>query len=80
MGKLSAYQKGLKRFLRYKLGNSRDLCKINRWIQVYDHWYNNGRYHLSIQAYPEVRYAGKQDECWYDQLAKALKLEDVLTI
>lgn len=80
MGKLSAYQKGLKRFLRHKLGDSRDLCEINRWIQVYDHWYNNGRYHSSIQAYPELRYVGKQDECWYDQLVKALKLEDVLTI
>ena len=34
LGKLSAYQKGLKRFLRHVLGDSRDLRKINRWIKV----------------------------------------------
>lgn len=80
LGKLGAYQKGLKRFLKHKLRNSRDLCEINRWIQVYDHWYNNGKYHQSIQTYPEERYSGQRDAGWYDQLVKALKLEDVLTI
>jgi len=80
MGKLSAYQKGLKRFLRHKLENSTDKNKINQWVKVYDHWYNNGKYHTGIQTYPEERYAGKRDESWYDQLVKALKLEEVLTI
>lgn len=80
LGKLGAYQKGLKRFLKHKLRNSRDLFEINRWIQVYDHWYNNGRFHQSIQTYPEERYSGQRDAGWYDQLVKALKLEDVLTI
>ena len=80
LGKLGAYQKGLKRFLKHKLRNSRDLCEINRWIQAYDHWYNNGRYHLGIQTYPEERYSGKRDESWYERIVKALKLEEVLTI
>ncbi len=80
MGKLSAYQKGLKRFLTHILENSRDKNNINQWAKVYDHWYNNGKYHTGIQTYPEERYTGKRDESWYDRLVKALKLEDVLTI
>jgi len=80
MGKLSAYQKGLKRFLTHILENSRDKNKINQWVKVYDHWYNNGKYHTGIQTYPEERYAGKRDESWYNRLVTALKLEDVLTI
>jgi hypothetical protein len=80
LGKLSAYQKGLKRFLRHQLGRSRNIAKINHWIRVYNHWYNNGRYHSSIGTYPEVRYSGKRDERWYENIVKALKLENVLTI
>lgn len=80
MGKLSAYQKALKRFLRHQLGRSRDIAKINHWIKVYNHWYNNGRYHSAIETYPEVRYSGKRDEMWYENIVKALKLENVLTI
>ncbi len=40
MGKLSAFQKALKRFLRHQLGRSRDRRKINHWIGVFVHWYN----------------------------------------
>lgn len=80
LGKLSAYQKGLKRFLRHQLGGSQDIEKINYWIEVYVHWYNNGRYHSAIGTYPEVRYSGKRDEAWYERIVKALKLEDVLTV
>ena len=80
LGKLSAYQKGLKRFLRHMLGRSRDQRKINHWIKVYNHWYNNGRFHSVIGTYPEVRYSGKRDDAWYDNLVKALKLENVLIL
>ena len=68
MGKLSAYQKALKRFLRHMLGGSRDIAKINHWIKVYNHWYNNGRYHSAIDTYPEVRYSGKRDDSWYPNI------------
>jgi len=80
MGKLSAYQKGLKRFLRHKLGQSRDHSKINKWIRVYNSWYNNGRYHSGIKTCPEARYSGQVDEKWYECIVKALKLEDALTV
>ncbi len=39
LGKLSAYQKGLKRFLRHHLGNSRNRTEIDKFIRVYNHWY-----------------------------------------
>lgn len=80
MGKLSAYQKGLKRFLFHKLERSRDQTRINQWISVYDHWYNNGKYHSRIDTYPEVRFSGKRDGSWYERFVKALKLENLLTI
>lgn len=80
LGKLSAYQKGLKRFLRHKVGDSQDIDLINYWIGVYNHWYNNGRYHSVIDTYPEVRYSGKREGNWYANIVKALKLENVLTI
>ena len=80
MGKPSAYQKGLKRFLRHKLGPSRNRAKINKWIKVYNHWYNNGRHHSAIDTTPEARYSSQPDTKWYDRLVKALKLEDILTV
>jgi transposase InsO family protein len=79
LGKLSAYQKGLKRFLRHRLGSSRNKTEINKWIRTYNTWYNNGKYHSSIGTYPEERYSGQRDEKWYVRLVKALKLEDFLT-
>ena len=80
MGKLSAYQKGLKRFLFHKLGRSRDKIWINHWMQVYDHWYNNGKYHSGIESYPEQRFTGERDDSWYEPLVKALKLDDMLSM
>jgi transposase len=80
LGKLSAFQKGLKRFLQHKLGTSRDIHLIDHYIDVYLHWYNNGRHHKGIDNYPEVRYSGKRDEEWYEKLVKELKLEEVLTV
>lgn len=78
LGKLSAYQKGLKRFLRHQLGRSRNRTKINKWIRVYNNWYNNGKYHSAIETYPEERFSGQRDENWYKKLVKALKLENIL--
>ncbi|MDG6225195.1 MAG: hypothetical protein QCI82_06745, partial [Candidatus Thermoplasmatota archaeon] len=78
LGKLSAYQKGLKRFLRHQLIGSRDRSRINHWIGVYNDWYNNGKYHSVIGCVPEDRYSGQVDGNWYVKLVKALKLENVL--
>lgn len=80
LGKLSAYQKGLKRFLRHQLGRSRDKTKINKWIKIYNNWYNNGKYHSGIGTYPEEKYSGQRDKNWYTKLVKALKLENILTV
>jgi len=80
LGKLSVFQKGLKRFLRHRIGKKRDISKINHWIDVYVHWYNNGSYHSSIGTYPEIRYSGERQENWYEKLVRALKLDNVLTM
>lgn len=80
LGKLSAFQKGLKRFLYHKLGPSRDIHQIDRYIDVYVHWYNNGKFHSAIDTYPEERYSGQRDLEWYNHLVKSLKLEDILAI
>jgi hypothetical protein len=80
LGKLSSYQKGLKRFLRHKLGPSQDRAEIDRWIIIYNDWYNNGRYHSSIGTVPEVRYSGRSDDNWFVRFVKVFKLEKVLTI
>lgn len=80
MGKLSAFQKGLKRFLYHKMGSSRDFHEIDYYIDVYVHWYNNGKYHSAIATYPEERYSGQRDIEWYNHLVKSLKLEKILVI
>lgn len=80
MGKLSAFQKGLKRFLHHNLGISRDTHEIDHYIDVYVHWYNNGKYHSAIDTYPEERYSGQRDVEWYDHLVKSLKLEEILVM
>lgn len=80
LGKLSAFQKSLKRFLYHKLGPSRDIHQIDCYVDVYVHWYNNGKYHSAIDNYPEERYSGHRDLEWYNHLVKSLKLEDILAI
>jgi len=59
---------------------SNDLNEINRLIEIYNVWYNNGKYHSAIGTRPEMRYSGKRDETWYDQLIKDLKLEELLHV
>lgn len=78
MGKLSAFQKGLKRFLYHKLHSSSDIHEIDYYISVYVHWYNNGKYHSAIASYPEERYSGQRDIDWYNHLVTSLKLDEIL--
>jgi len=80
MGKLSAYQKNLKRFLKHRLGNSRDVRDIERNIKIFNLWYNHGRKHRVIHSYPEEKYSGKRDVQWYEKLVKMLKLENILAL
>jgi len=78
MGKLSAYQKGLKRFLVHKVPDSQDPVEINVQISVYNDFYNNGRFNAGTGGVPEERYSGTPDRHWYGRLVKALKLERYL--
>lgn len=80
LGKLSAFQKGLKSFLRYRLGNSTDPQAIDECIAIYVDWYNNGKKVSTTGCYPEERYSGKRDSGWYMRLVKKLKLEHILPI
>ena len=79
MGKLSAFQKGLKGFLFHTVGESLDKKLTDHYISVYVPWYNNGRYHVGIDNYPEVRYSGERDDEWFEKLVEGLKLEEILT-
>ena len=78
MGKLSQYQKKMKRFLSYRLGGSRSRQRIRIEIRTWNLWYNNGKYHSVIKGYPEMLYSGKTETNWYMKLIKRLKLEEVL--
>lgn len=80
MGKLSSFQKGLKRFLHHNLKGSCNKDDIDYYIEVYVHWYNNGKYHSGINTYPEERYSGQRDVDWYNHLVKSLKLEEILVM
>jgi hypothetical protein len=80
MGKLSAFQKGLKLFVDFRTRGSRNRRQMDRWIRVYVDWYNNGRYHQGIGTRPESRYSGQCDGKWYERLVKSLKLTEVLTV
>ena len=72
MGKLSNFQKGLKRFLRHRLENSIDLYAIDECISIYVDWYNNGKKVSTTGYYPEERYSGKRDTGCYARLIKVL--------
>jgi hypothetical protein len=68
LGKISAYQKGLKRFLRYKLGNSCNRILIKVLLRAYNLFYNNGRYHRITKGIPSQIYSGKRDENWFNRM------------
>ena len=80
MGKLSAFQKGLERFLHHKLQTSRNIHEIDYYISVYVHWYNNGKYPSVIESYPEERYSGQRDIEWYNHLVTNLKLNEIIVM
>ena len=80
LGKLSAFQKGLKRFLIHRLERSTDKHEIDESIRIYVSWYNNGKKVRTTKCYPEERYSGSRDLRWYERLVKALNLGWILPI
>lgn len=80
MGKLSAFQKAMKRFLHFHISDSRKKSEINTYIEIFVKWYNNGKYHSAIRTFPEERYAGHRAEDWYESIVKDLKLDEILTV
>ena len=60
LGKLSNFQKGLKSFLRHRLGRNRDPAAIDESIAIYLNWYNNGKIVSTTKCCPEERYSGKR--------------------
>ena len=80
LGKLSAFQKGLKHFLIHRLGRITDKEAIDECIRIYVDWHNNGLKIRTTKCYPEERYSGRRDPHWYERLVKALKLEWMLPL
>jgi hypothetical protein len=80
LGKLSNLQKGLKSFLRHRLGRTRDPKEIDECISVYLDWYNNGKKVSTTGCCPEERYSGRIDHRWYQRFVKALKLDQILPV
>ena len=80
LGKLSAYQKGLKAFLIHRLGRSTDKDAIDECIRIYVDWHNNGLKVRTTMCYPEERYSGARDPRWYERLVKALNLDWILPL
>lgn len=80
LGKLSNFQKGMKAFLRHRLGRTRDPDAIDKCIRVYVDWYNNGKIVSTTKCCPEERYSGIRDPSWFEKLVKALKLDRILPV
>jgi transposase InsO family protein len=76
LGKISAYQKGLKHFLRYKLGDSCNRILVKVILKAYNLFYNNGRYHTGAKGIPNEIYSGKRDKNWFGKMMKMLKSEN----
>ncbi|MBM4250325.1 MAG: transposase family protein [Euryarchaeota archaeon] len=73
LGKMSAYQKGLKGFLEYKLGDSCDRFLIRPLVRAYNLFYNNGRRHRIINRTPAESYSGGKDRNWFMKMMRILK-------
>ena len=80
MGKLSNFQKGLKRFLRHRLENNTDLHTIDECISIYVDWYNNGKKVSTTGYYPLKKGTLERDTGCYARLVKVLKLDRILSI
>jgi leucine-zipper of insertion element IS481 len=78
LGKLSAFQKDMKRFLIHRLGRSTNKDAIDECISTYVDWHNNGLKVRTIRCSPEERYSGRKDPRWYQRLVKALNLDRIL--
>ncbi len=61
LGKLSAFQKGLKRFLVHRLGRNTEKDAIDESIRIYVDWHNDGLKARTIGCYPGERYSDKGD-------------------
>ena len=73
LGKISAYQKGLKSFLKYKLGDCGDRIFIRPFIKAYNLFYNNGRRHRIANGIPAELYSGRKDDNWFGKMMRILK-------
>ena len=73
LGKISAYQKGLKNFLSYKLGDSCNRFLIRPLIKAYNLFYNNGRRHRIANGIPAELYSGRKDENWFGKMMRILR-------
>jgi hypothetical protein len=62
MGKLSNMQKGLKRFLKHRLGRSTNMRDIDENISAYMDFYNNVTTVSTTRSVPAERYHGFIDE------------------
>jgi hypothetical protein len=72
LGKISAYQKGLKRFLRYKLGYSCNRILVKVLLKAYNLFYNNGKFHRIAKGIPCEIYSGKRDGDWFRKMMRIL--------
>jgi len=79
LGKLGAFQKGLRRFLSHRLGESRNRRKIRYEIETHTLFYNNLKYHSVIKGYPEEKYSGAKEKNAFIRLIKRLKLFETLS-
>jgi len=73
LGKISAYQKGLKKFLKYRLGDCCDRVFIRPFIKAYNLFYNNGRRNRMTEEIPAEIYSGKKDVNWFGKMMRILK-------
>jgi len=73
LGKISSYQKGLKKFLRYLLGDSCDKFLIKPLIKAYNLFYNNGRRNRMTEEIPAELYSGRKDDNWFSKMMRILK-------
>jgi hypothetical protein len=73
LGKISAYQNGMKRFPRYKLGDSCNRMLVNILLKAYNLFYNNGRRHRIAKGIPSRIYSRKREENWFNKMMRILK-------
>ncbi len=76
LGKLSAHQKNMKRFLIHRLGRSQDKKAIDEMVEIYSDFANNCRVNSRTKCIPEQRYSGNIDKTsvlWFLEKLKLLQ-------